>query len=182
VAQYSLARQRCPVAEACVVTAIADDLKILASPAAGEAERLAALKYLGHWLGDIHQPLHVSFADDRAGSDIAVAGLCSGTIHAAWDGCLIERSLGRDTQAVATALHAEISDEERAAWTASTPLAWGNESLAIAISPTIRYCHWSKTAAGTRRTIRSLGPANRSRRLRPGRTIWMPPRPSFASV
>jgi len=29
---------------------------------------LASLKYLGHWIGNIQQPLHVSFADDRGGS------------------------------------------------------------------------------------------------------------------
>jgi hypothetical protein len=29
-----------------------------------DAAKLASLKYLGHWIGDIHQPLHVSFADD----------------------------------------------------------------------------------------------------------------------
>ena len=135
-----LGPEPCPGAEVCVVTAIADDLEVLASPAAGETERLAALKYLGHWVGDIHQPLHVSFADDRGGSDMAVTGLCSGTLHHAWDGCLIERSLGQDTQAVAAALHAEISDAERATWIASTPLAMANEFFAIAISPTIRYC------------------------------------------
>lgn len=82
----------------------------------------------------------LSCAEDRGGSDIAVAGLCSRTLYRAWDGCLIERILGQDTRAVAAGLHAEISDGERAAWIASTPLASANEASTIAINPTIRYC------------------------------------------
>jgi hypothetical protein len=30
------------------------------SSSATEQQKLEALKYLGHWFGDIHQPLHVS--------------------------------------------------------------------------------------------------------------------------
>ena len=38
-----------------------------------------------HWVGDIHQPLHVSFEDDRGGNNIQVNGQCSGNLHATWD-------------------------------------------------------------------------------------------------
>jgi hypothetical protein len=33
---------------------------------------------VGHWVGDIHQPLHVSFEDDRGGNSVLVTGLCDG--------------------------------------------------------------------------------------------------------
>jgi S1/P1 Nuclease len=42
--------------------------------------KLAALKFLGHWLGD-HQPLHVSFEDDRSGGKIKESGPCSNNLH-----------------------------------------------------------------------------------------------------
>ena len=48
----------------CVVTAIDADLAILSQADAPAPARLAALKFLGHWVGDVHQPLHVSFKDD----------------------------------------------------------------------------------------------------------------------
>jgi S1/P1 Nuclease len=47
----------CPMAEECVVSAIEDDFAVLALPDATDQEKLAALKFLGHWVGDIHQPL-----------------------------------------------------------------------------------------------------------------------------
>jgi len=51
----------CPLAEKCVVTAIEADLKIVADAGATDASKLDALKFLGHWIGDVHQPMHVSF-------------------------------------------------------------------------------------------------------------------------
>ena len=57
----------CPLSENCVVTAIEDDFAVLASSDATDEEKLEALKFLSHWVGDIHPPLHVSFEDDRGG-------------------------------------------------------------------------------------------------------------------
>jgi hypothetical protein len=50
------AKDPCPVADKCVVSAIEKDLAVLSSPGAREQEKLEALKYLGHWVGDVHQP------------------------------------------------------------------------------------------------------------------------------
>jgi S1/P1 Nuclease len=57
--------ETCPGASACIVTAIRKDFEVLSSNNASQAQKLASLKFLGHWVGDIHQPLHVSFEDDR---------------------------------------------------------------------------------------------------------------------
>jgi hypothetical protein len=54
-----LTSDECPQAEKCVLSAILNDSKILASNSAKKADRLIALKFLGHWVGDIHQPLIV---------------------------------------------------------------------------------------------------------------------------
>ena len=59
-------------------------------------DKLAALKFLGHWVGDLHQPLHVSFEDDRGGNEIAVHGECSGKLHGAWDTCLVLKTVSED--------------------------------------------------------------------------------------
>jgi S1/P1 Nuclease len=65
--------------------AIGKDLALLSSSTATEQERLESLKYLGHWVGDIHQPLHVSFEDDRGGNSVGISGsLCRWNLHAAW--------------------------------------------------------------------------------------------------
>jgi hypothetical protein len=84
----------CPLADKCVISAIGEDLAVLASSIASEQEKLEALKYLGHWVGDVHQPLHVSFQDDRGGNQVGVSGgLCSWDLHAVWDSCMTEEGL-----------------------------------------------------------------------------------------
>ena len=47
--------ESCPSASACVVMAIKKDFEVLSSNNASQAQRLASLKVLGHWVGDIHQ-------------------------------------------------------------------------------------------------------------------------------
>ena len=54
--QYDAARD-CPNGQ-CVVGAIERQLKVLVA-AASDTEKLQALKYLVHFVADIHQPLHV---------------------------------------------------------------------------------------------------------------------------
>src|SRR5262249_5636917 len=65
-----------PGVEKCLLSAIQHDAQLLGDRTAPDAKRLEALKYLGHWIGDIHQPLHVSFEDDRGGNEIRTTGVC----------------------------------------------------------------------------------------------------------
>ncbi len=56
------------------------------------------------------------------------------------DTCLLRKAVGTKAVAAAFALDAEITDADRAAWAATGPLDWANESFAIATSPTTAYC------------------------------------------
>jgi S1/P1 Nuclease len=114
-----LGDDECPLAENCVVTAIEDDFAVLASSDATGEEKLEALKFLGHWVGDVHQPLHVSFEDDRGGNSVGTRATSCDTLHAVWDRCIVEERLGMHPIALAGELHADITDEQRAAWLAS---------------------------------------------------------------
>ena len=130
----------CPQADKCVLTAILADAKILASKAETDADRLIALKSLGHWVGDIHQPLHVSFVDDRGGNTIRVNGQCAGNLHATWDNCLVLYAVGPDPAEAATDLLSTIGPDARVRWTASEPRDWANESFAISEAARTGYC------------------------------------------
>jgi hypothetical protein len=57
--------EKCFEVETCLFTAIAKDLKIVSRKNKPIAQRLIALEFLGHWVGDLHQPLHVSFEGSR---------------------------------------------------------------------------------------------------------------------
>jgi hypothetical protein len=130
----------CPQADSCVLTAILYDFKNLRAKEQTDASRLVLLKSLGHWVGDIHQPLHVSFLDDKGGNTIRTSGQCPGNLHAVWDTCLVHYAVGPDASEAATDLLAVITPEMKVEWTASMPRDWANESFAIAEAARTRYC------------------------------------------
>jgi hypothetical protein len=105
----------------CVISAIHEDFAVLAWPSATDEQKPAALKFLGHRVGDIHQPLHAASRDDRAavisGPGAAGAGACTPSGTAA----IVEERLGMHPLAIVPELRAGISDEQRARWLASNP-------------------------------------------------------------
>jgi len=135
-----LGNDPCPLADKCVVTAIEVDLKIVADASASDANKLDALKFLGHWVGDVHQPLHVSFQDDRGGNRIKETGPCSRNLHAVWDGCIIETKLGTAIRSIATDLRGAVTRGDRTQWIGTDPKTWANESFKITTSATVGYC------------------------------------------
>jgi hypothetical protein len=141
-----LTSDQCPQADKCVLTAILSDSKVLSSNLENDADRLIALKSLGHWVGDIHQPLHVSFEDDRGGNNIRVNGQCSGNLHATWDNCLVLYSVGPVISEAVTDLMTTITPEMKARWAASEPRDWANESFAISESVRTGYCAMHKSS------------------------------------
>jgi hypothetical protein len=128
-----------------VVTAIDAALAILSQANAPVPDRLAALKFLGHWVGDVHQPLHVSFKDVRGGNAINEQGPCGDDLHAVWDTCILEHKLGRDIRHVASELRSPVTDAQRAAWTSTGAKEWANESFMITTAETVRYCVKTET-------------------------------------
>jgi hypothetical protein len=132
--------EACPGATPCVVTAIKKDFEVLSSNSASQAQKLASLKFLGHWVGDIHQPLHVSFEDDRGGNSIGVTGECGSNLHSAWDTCLVLKAVGDDADQAATDLLKTVTPAKTETWTRSEPMDWANESFAIAEQAQTKYC------------------------------------------
>lgn len=103
---YDAARD-CPEGK-CVVGVIEKQLAILGSSAADEA-RLKALKYVVHFVADVHQPLHAGYADDRGGNTYQIQAFGKGSnLHAFWDSGLIG-NLNQDTQTLTKRLLANPS-------------------------------------------------------------------------
>lgn len=138
----------CGVAAQCVLTAIDADLAIVANPSATAAARRRALMFLGHWVGDVHQPLHASYGDDRGGGRVNSRGLCSRGLHATWDTCILEyRQLGQNASLARVRGLAGTWDRDpaitpamRASWRATPHWQWATESYAIGIQPWVSYC------------------------------------------
>ena len=141
--QGTISGASCPMADACLFTAIEADVDALKSTTGAKQRR--ALKFLGHWLGDLHQPLHISFEDDTGGNDVLVSGISTcKELHGTWDKCLPSRVLkDADTNSyitLGTQLQEEITDAQRSAWTAGTPAEWAAEALVITRAPDTDYC------------------------------------------
>jgi hypothetical protein len=72
--------------EACVVGAIEHYRAVLADTSRPRAERAEALKFVVHFVGDVHQPLHSGHRPDKGGNDFQIALQGEGTnLHSIWD-------------------------------------------------------------------------------------------------
>lgn len=98
---YDAARD-CPDGK-CVIAAIESQAKILGSPFPDDS-RLLALKYIVHFIGDIHQPLHAGYGDDRGGNSYQLqAFMRASNLHSVWDTGLI-KNLNEDVDTLTARL------------------------------------------------------------------------------
>lgn len=119
----------CPDGQ-CVLAAIRRFRDELADASLPEQRRVRALKLLGHFVGDIHQPLHVAYADDHGGlREVRFDGGYE-SLHYLWDGGFLG-SLGRDWRPDGKRLQRAVSARDRRRWLKSGPEDWANESLGI---------------------------------------------------
>lgn len=99
--QY-VAERDCPDGK-CVVGAIERQVEVLKS-SEGDERKLMALKYLVHFVADVHQPLHAGYADDRGGNAFQLQAFMRGTnLHAFWDSGII-KSLSETPEVMAARL------------------------------------------------------------------------------
>lgn len=113
----------------CVSAQIDRNAKLLADKALPVRERLQALAYLAHFVGDLHMPLHAGDRSDRGGNDFAVNyGIISGrtNLHSAWDGFIAERGIS-DPPGGADAILKALGMDERAAMAAGTTEDWARQ-------------------------------------------------------
>jgi hypothetical protein len=121
----------------CVVDKIDEFAAELAAPATDPTERIVALKFLLHFVGDLHQPLHASDDHDRGGNDkrVSAAGLKAGTLHHYWDTDFVDL-LGPNPKSIATVLIGQISSGDVRNWSRGGTGEWAMESYGVAKSDT----------------------------------------------
>jgi len=165
---------------ACVTAQIARQQGLLANRRLPAGQRLQALAFLAHFIGDVHQPFHTVDNADRGGNTEAIGNLHAEqgfdgepraiTLHRLWDEQLVRRAL------VGTPLARRFSPAERAALATGNAEDWARESWRIAVRiayPQVlgpRLCHApapdSVTISGT--AIRRDLPIVRQRLLLAG--------------
>jgi hypothetical protein len=89
--------------DGCITQAIAEQLAILRDKNAEPRLRADALRYLIHFVGDLHMPLHASTNNDEGGNCTPVKylrrapqevnGSFTPNLHAVWDTAIVERDM-----------------------------------------------------------------------------------------
>ncbi len=125
---------------ACAVVKIEELRRKVADPSLDGPSRLEALKFLVHFVGDLHQPLHCTNNDDRGGNEVAVrypGKLAKTNLHATWDELVLEDAVAASTDsdlaAYVLALDSTIKPAQVSEWTASVNASdWANEAHKMA--------------------------------------------------
>ncbi len=152
-------------AKNCITAAIQLHKAILSESSASTStkdnswEKLQALMFLGHWFGDIHQPMHINFASDLGGNRTKISMLnpqangkefvkCN-NMHWLWDECLLypkteSKSHDHSNQGLFNVLHNKLSKQWPLApvsqWQKDSVYTWATESLNITRSADLLYC------------------------------------------
>ena len=117
----------------CVIGALAHYVGVLGDRTQADAARREALKFVVHFVGDVHQPLHAGYRADKGGNTYQVQFAGKGSnLHRVWDSGLLSRR-GLDATAYAQLLAA------RGPVTLPSPIApldnpyaqWARESCRI---------------------------------------------------
>jgi hypothetical protein len=106
----------CDPKESCVTRAITDQLVILRSADSDPRKRADALRFLIHFVGDLHQPLHATTNNDEGGNCVPVAFIetvpqlrnpqsenYAPNLHGVWDTNILEKATAGKTVEQVTA-------------------------------------------------------------------------------
>lgn len=116
----------------CVIGKIIEFQSVLRNKSADPAMRRVALKFLVHFVGDMHQPLHCEDNNDQGANKLQVVFFGQpANLHAVWDSDILRHEKLYGVQ-FADELGSRISPSEKTAWTRGTVADWALESHALA--------------------------------------------------
>jgi len=113
----------------CVSAQIERNARLLADKNVPVREKLIALAFLTHFVGDLHQPMHAGDHADLGGNKVAATyGIIAGrtNLHSIWDGWLTERAVSTPPGGP-DALLAAVSPAERERIAGGSVEDWSRE-------------------------------------------------------
>ncbi|MES3090894.1 S1/P1 nuclease [Sphingomonas aerolata] len=115
----------------CVSAQIDRDVTLLRDRRTSPHDRVQALAFLIHFVGDLHQPLHAGDRHDKGGNDVktdyGIYAPARLNLHSVWDGTLAERAISAPPSLVR-----RYPAAERARIAAGTVADWSRESWQVA--------------------------------------------------
>lgn len=125
----------------CISAQIERNMRLLADRRVPVRERLIALAFVVHLMGDLHQPLHAGDRGDLGGNRFTASyGLIAGrtNLHSIWDGYLADRGISNPSGGPrgilselgegdkATMRQGDVTDWARESWEVSRVYAYGS--------------------------------------------------------
>jgi hypothetical protein len=115
----------------CVSAQVERNLRLLKDHTLPRRERLQALLFLIHFVGDLHQPLHAGDRGDLGGNRFrAYYSRIRSNLHAIWDGLLAERSISTPP-GEASGLLSALGMEDRRTMAQGSVEGWARESWEV---------------------------------------------------
>lgn len=114
------------------VTAIREQISILADSVSTPSQKQLAMKILVHVVGDLHQPMHLGHETDRGANDIKVHFFGrDANLHSVWDGSILNSGHAWTYTEWQNQLD-RLTPEQEVAETAGNVDDWGRQTYEIA--------------------------------------------------
>lgn len=140
----------CPALD-CVPAAVIRFASYLTLEPHGSRERqrrVWALRFLGHFVGDLHQPLHAGERGNIGGNDLDIRWFGSrSNLHSTWDGG-IPRKAGLWNRTLGQQLAAGIVETEAQSWEDFNVGSWSSDAYLLAYEFAYRYADGSRVKEG----------------------------------
>ena len=121
------------IPEGNIVQALYEQTGVLNDPEASKAQKALALKMVVHFMGDLHQPMHMGRASDLGGNRHSVKLFDRhSNLHSAWDSWLPEQAHKWSYTEWAQQIDRNDSTLIAEIFTLSNPDEWGRETYNIA--------------------------------------------------
>ena len=137
VSEYS--HDHCPT-KGCIASALIKQIEIFKNKDASKRKRKEALKFIGHFIGDVHNTLHIGYLSDLGGNRLEVE-VWNGNgkktnMHRVWDGWIPNYALTKPLLFLdiekASPIEIGMSHEKRVIY-------WINENREILLSDAVGY-------------------------------------------
>lgn len=115
-----------------IIRAIEEQVNLLQDPTASEEQKQLALKMVIHFLGDIHQPMHMGHASDLGGNRWTVKYFGRDTnLHSVWDTSLPESAHNWSYTEWQQQIDRLPAEEMEEIISEGNPTKWGKETFEI---------------------------------------------------
>ena len=121
-----------------IIDALERQARVLTDETAPREQRVEALKFVVHLVGDLHQPLHCADRNGDKGGNTRLVFFIdrrnADSLHYVWDTAPVRKIVGQRAIApVAEAMSKSVTPARRRDWASDTPASWANEAHRVAV-------------------------------------------------